>query len=101
MDPVVRAVDIGFGNTSHVTASSQAGGQVKCAHFPSVAYATDHDAAPDPTRRRLSSPRRIQELGFGPTEALIGAARRHASASIARSTSSVIPTASGFCISPN
>jgi plasmid segregation protein ParM len=59
MDPVVRAVDIGFGNTKYVTASSQAGGQVKCAHFPSVAYATDHDAAPDPMggrRRTVSIP---------------------------------------------
>ena len=36
MSIVVRAVDVGFGNTKYVTASAQ--GQVDCAHFASLAY---------------------------------------------------------------
>ena len=36
MSIVVRAIDVGFGNTKYVTASAQ--GQVDCAHFASLAY---------------------------------------------------------------
>lgn len=36
MSIVVRAIDVGFGNTKFVTAS--ANGRVDCAHFPSLAY---------------------------------------------------------------
>ena len=36
MSIVVRAIDVGFGNTKYVTASAQ--GQLDCAHFPSLAY---------------------------------------------------------------
>jgi plasmid segregation protein ParM len=43
MGIVVRAIDVGFGNTKYVTASAQ--GQVDCAHFPSLAYFR-HDEVP-------------------------------------------------------
>ena len=36
MSIVVRAIDVGFGNTKYATASAQ--GQVDCAHFASLAY---------------------------------------------------------------
>lgn len=36
MGIVIRAIDVGFGNTKYVAAS--ANGQVECAHFPSQAY---------------------------------------------------------------
>jgi plasmid segregation protein ParM len=36
MNPVVRAIDVGFGNTKFVTASD--GGRIECSHFPSVSY---------------------------------------------------------------
>ena len=36
MSIVVRAIDVGFGNTKYVTASAQ--DQVDCAHFASLAY---------------------------------------------------------------
>ena len=38
MAPVVRAIDLGFGNTKYVTASSM--GKVECRHFPSQAFYT-------------------------------------------------------------
>jgi plasmid segregation protein ParM len=43
MSIVVRAIDVGFGNTKYVTASAP--GQVDCAHFPSLAYFA-HDEVP-------------------------------------------------------
>ena len=43
MSIVVRAIDVGFGNTKYVAAS--AGGQVDCGHFPSLAYFA-HDEEP-------------------------------------------------------
>ena len=46
MEPVVRALDVGFGHTKFV--SSVDGSEVRCAHFPSVAYPTESD---DPDRR--------------------------------------------------
>jgi len=36
MDPIVRAIDVGFGNTKYV--SSASGADVRCASFPSIAY---------------------------------------------------------------
>ena len=36
MNPIVRAIDVGFGNTKFVTAS--ANGKVDCAHFASLAF---------------------------------------------------------------
>ncbi|MCE4369739.1 PRTRC system protein D [Xanthomonas hortorum] len=36
MEPIVRAVDVGFGNTKYV--SSASGMDVRCASFPSLAY---------------------------------------------------------------
>ena len=49
---IVRAVDVGFGNTKYVTAC--AGGDIRCAVFPSVAYpsARDLSAAPAAERRK-------------------------------------------------
>jgi plasmid segregation protein ParM len=46
MEPVVRALDVGFGHTKFV--SSVDGNEVKCAHFPSVAYPTESDETTDP-----------------------------------------------------
>ena len=45
MSIVVRAIDVGFGNTKFVTAS--ANGQVACAHFPSLAYFGDTEEPSD------------------------------------------------------
>lgn len=36
MEPIVRAVDVGFGNTKYI--SGTAGAEVRCASFPSLAY---------------------------------------------------------------
>jgi plasmid segregation protein ParM len=36
MDPRVRAIDVGFGNTKYVTASES--GKVECSHFPSLTF---------------------------------------------------------------
>ena len=36
MEAIVRAIDVGFGNTKYVVAAQ--GGRVECAHFASIAY---------------------------------------------------------------
>lgn len=41
MDMIVRAVDVGFGNTKYVT--GRAGEDIRCACFPSVAYPSARD----------------------------------------------------------
>ncbi len=46
MEPIVRALDVGFGHTKFV--SSVDGGEVRCAHFPSVACPTENDETTDP-----------------------------------------------------
>ena len=46
MEPVVRALDVGFGHTKFV--SSVDGSEARCAHFPSVAYPTESDETTDP-----------------------------------------------------
>jgi plasmid segregation protein ParM len=46
MEPVVRALDIGFGHTKFVSGMDR--GDVRCAHFPSVAYPTESDETADP-----------------------------------------------------
>jgi plasmid segregation protein ParM len=38
MDAIVRAVDVGYGNTKYVTQAE--GGSIRCAHFASAAPAT-------------------------------------------------------------
>jgi plasmid segregation protein ParM len=45
MEPIVRAVDVGFGNTKYVKSSRA--GKVECAHFPSIAYDGAHDRTGD------------------------------------------------------
>lgn len=52
MEMIVRAVDVGFGNTKYVT--GHAGYDIRCACFPSVAYpsARDLSAAPAVERRK-------------------------------------------------
>ena len=52
MDMIVRAVDVGFGNTKYVT--GYAGEEIRCATFPSVAYpsARDLGAVPAAERRK-------------------------------------------------
>ena len=46
MEPIVRALDVGFGHTKFV--SGMDGSEVRCAHFPSVAYPTESDETTDP-----------------------------------------------------
>lgn len=46
MEPIVRALDVGFGLTKFVTGVE--GREVRCTHFPSVAYPTDSEDATDP-----------------------------------------------------
>ncbi|KQP15161.1 PRTRC system protein D [Pseudorhodoferax sp. Leaf267] len=52
MNLIVRAVDVGSGNTKYVT--SVAGSEIRCASFPSMAYPTSGEAAhwPSSERRR-------------------------------------------------
>jgi hypothetical protein len=45
MIPVVRAIDIGFGNTKYVAAA--AGEKIDCAHFPSLAFHSTRDKSSD------------------------------------------------------
>lgn len=45
MKPIVRAVDVGFGNTKYVKSSQS--GRVECAHFASIAYDSAHDRTGD------------------------------------------------------
>ncbi len=45
MNSIVRAIDVGFGNTKFVTAS--ANGKVDCAHFASLAFFGHTDEAAD------------------------------------------------------
>src|SRR2546430_11997601 len=50
MEPIVRALDVGFGHTKFVVAVDR--GEVRCAHFPSVAYPTESDESIDPMGSR-------------------------------------------------
>ena len=45
MEAIVRAIDVGFGNTKYVLAAQ--GGRVECAHFASIAYDSAHDNTGD------------------------------------------------------
>jgi plasmid segregation protein ParM len=46
MEPIVRALDVGFGHTKFV--SGVDGSEVRCAHFPSIAYPTESDETTGP-----------------------------------------------------
>ena len=50
MEMIVRAVDVGFGNTKYVTAC--AGEDIRCASFPSVAYPSARDLSTVPAAER-------------------------------------------------
>jgi plasmid segregation protein ParM len=51
MEPIVRAIDVGYGNTKYVVSAER--GQVKCAHFPSIApVASGRDLAAALGRKR-------------------------------------------------
>ena len=50
METIVRAVDVGFGNTKYVTGYSADG--IRCASFPSVAYPSARDLSSAPTTER-------------------------------------------------
>ena len=50
MEMIVRAVDVGFGNTKYVTGCSADG--IRCASFPSVAYPSARDLSNAPTTER-------------------------------------------------
>ena len=45
MSIVIRAIDVGFGHTKYVTASTE--GRVDCAHFPSLAFFGHAEESPD------------------------------------------------------
>lgn len=56
MDAVVRSIDVGYGSVKYVTATQE--DQIRCAHFPSAAYATDEGAsAIDPMGARRKTVR--------------------------------------------
>ena len=46
MATIVRAIDVGFGNTKYVKAAS--GGKIDCAHFPSIAFDSVSDSTGEP-----------------------------------------------------
>ena len=50
METIVRAVDVGFGNTKYVTACAD--NDIRCASFPSVAYPSARDLSAVPTNER-------------------------------------------------
>ena len=50
MDSIVRAVDVGFGNTKYVCSIN--GTDVRCAHFPSLAYPSARQPAARPGEKR-------------------------------------------------
>ena len=50
MELIVRAVDVGSGNTKFVTAA--AGTDIRCASFPSVAYPSSDDSPSWPASER-------------------------------------------------
>lgn len=50
MEPIVRAVDIGFGNTKYI--SSVSGVDVRCASFPSLAYPSARPPVPSAGEKR-------------------------------------------------
>lgn len=52
MSPIIRAIDVGFGNTKYVVASND--GKVECAHFPSLAFHSAHE----PTTNGLGGKRK-------------------------------------------
>lgn len=60
MELIVRAVDVGSGNTKFV--AGVAGTEVRCASFPSVAYPSSGDAAEAPPGER----RRTVSIPIGP-----------------------------------
>jgi plasmid segregation protein ParM len=60
MDPIVRAVDVGSGNTKYVT--GVVGSEIRCASFPSVAYPTSGEATHWPANER----RRTVCIPIGP-----------------------------------
>ena len=43
MSLIVRSIDVGYGYTKYTTA--HAGGEIRCAHFPSLAYPSSRDPA--------------------------------------------------------
>ena len=50
MDMIVRAVDVGFGNTKYI--SGHTAGDIRCAAFPSVAYPSARDLSGVPLAER-------------------------------------------------
>lgn len=50
MDLIIRAVDVGFGNTKYV--SGVVGGDIRCASFPSIAYPCMRDPSSQPGAER-------------------------------------------------
>ena len=54
MELIVRAVDVGSGNTKFVTGIS--GAEIRCASFPSVAYPSSADTSAMPAAGAESTP---------------------------------------------
>src|SRR6202162_2837636 len=50
MEMIVRAVDVGFGNTKYVTGCSNE--EIRCGYFPPVAYPSARDLSTLPTSER-------------------------------------------------
>ncbi|MDY7574479.1 PRTRC system protein D [Actimicrobium sp. CCI2.3] len=71
MEPVVRAIDVGYGNTKYVVSAGR--GPVRCAHFPSIAPVTSgRDLAAALGRQRRTVAITIGDLTYevGPDAAL-------------------------------
>ena len=50
METIVRAIDVGFGNTKYVAACAD--GEIHCASFPSIAYPSLRDLSTGPAAER-------------------------------------------------
>lgn len=77
MDFIIRAVDVGFGNTKYI--SSVVGGEIRCANFPSIAYPCMRDPASQPgfeRRKTVSIPINGLFYEVGPDVALAADAFR-------------------------
>lgn len=79
MDFIIRAVDVGFGNTKYI--SSVVGGDIRCANFPSIAYPSMRDPASQPgfeRRKTVAIPINGLFYEVGPEVALAADAFRAA-----------------------
>ena len=64
MSIVIRAIDVGFGHTKYVTASTE--GRVDCTHFPSLAFIGHAEESTALLRQVL-----VLDPGFEPAKELL------------------------------